>query len=301
MGQFFNKYEKITYDKLEAVADKTGAHVFAKVRLADVIPLNNSGISDAEFSFALKSHVDFLVTNSEQEQQFCVEFDGPTHREKQQIQRDEIKNDLLARFDLPYMRINARYLEDRYRGLDLLTYFVDVWFLSIAFDEAQAAGQVPFDEPFDPTFVLLGGPPGGRTWPYWLSLNLQAKIEKLCDQGRVAQTAPSHLIGADKRGNLRCIAWLFVTEDACLFIETGMRQHRFPAVNCSDVLAQLAVYDVYDALVLALDGQRQLAPPFQLDTRLRFYQTNYEMHSSFSCSSPKKKREQDGPANGSQL
>src|SRR6266704_2970842 len=143
MGLFLNNYERVTYDKLKAVADRVGAHVFSKVRLADVIPVNNSGISSAEFTFALKSHVDFLVTNSEQEPQFCVEFDGPKHRDEDQIRRDEIKNDLLERFDMPYMRINARYLEDRYRGLDLLTYFVDVWFLSIAFHEAQASGHVP--------------------------------------------------------------------------------------------------------------------------------------------------------------
>ena len=300
MGHFLNNYERVTYDKLKAVADRVGAHVFSKVRLADVIPVNNSGISDSEFTFALKSHVDFLVTDSEQEPQFCVEFDGPRHRDEQQSKRDEIKNEVLARFDMPFMRINSRYLEDRYRGLDLLTYFVDVWFLSIAFDEAQAAGHIPLDEPFDPAFVTPAATLGGRTFPYWLSLNVQVKIEKLYDQGRVAQMAPSHWIGADKRGNLRCIAWLFVTEEGCLFIETVMRQHRFPAVCCSDVLAQLAVYDLYDALVPALDGHRQLAPPFELDTRLRFYQTNYEMRTSFSCSPPKNKGEQDGPANGSQ-
>lgn len=109
MGQFLNNYERVTYDKLKAVADRVGAHVFSKVRLADVIPVNSSGISDAEFTFALKSHVDFLVTDSEQEPQFCVEFDGPRHRDEEQIKRDEIKNDLLARFDMPYMRGASRF------------------------------------------------------------------------------------------------------------------------------------------------------------------------------------------------
>src|ERR1017187_226521 len=231
MDKFLNKYETVTYDKIKAIADKVGANVFSKVRLADVLFRSNSGISPTEFSFALRSHVDFLVTNSAQEPQFCVEFDGPKNREPVQIKRDEIKNGLFERFEMPYMRINARYLEDRYRGLDLLTYFVDVWFLSIAFDDAQAAGQVPADEPFDPTSILSNG--SDRSWPYWLSWNLQVKIEKLYDQGRIAQFAPSHWIGADRQGNLRCIAWLFVTQDGCLFIETGMRKHRFPAVHCS--------------------------------------------------------------------
>ncbi|MCL4855520.1 MAG: hypothetical protein KJZ78_29500, partial [Bryobacteraceae bacterium] len=222
-------------------------------------------------------------------------------RDEEQFKRDEIKNDLLARFDMPYMRINARYLEDRYRGLDLLTYFVDVWFLSIAFDEAQAAGHIPLDEPFDPSFIISDGTPGGRTWPYWLSLDLQAKIEKSYERGTVAQMSPSHWIGADQRGNIRCITWLFVTEDGCLFIETGMREHRFPAVCCSEVLSQLAVYDLYDALALALKGQRQLSSASALDARMRHYETHYELHSSASCGVRTTKGEQDSPANGSQL
>jgi hypothetical protein len=298
MDKFLNKYETVTYDKIKAVADKVGAHVFSKVRLADVLPVNNSGISDAEFGFALKSHVDFLVTNSEQEPQFCVEFDGPKHRDTEQVRRDEIKNGLFERFDMPYMRINARYLADRYRGLDLLTFFVDVWFLSIAFHDSQAAGHIPSDEPFDPTFILSNG--SDRSWPYWLSWNLQVKIRRLYDQGRIAQLAPSHWIGADGRGNLRCIAWLFITEDGCLFIETGMRKHRFPAVYCSEVLAQLAVYDLYDILVPALQGQKTLSPPSEVDKRLRYYQANYEMLSAASCGPPERKGEQDGAANGSQ-
>jgi hypothetical protein len=284
MGRFLNSYERVTYDKLNAVADRLGAHVFPKVRLADVIPVNNSGISKTEFTFALKSHVDFLVTDSDQEPQFCVEFDGPTHQDREQIRRDEIKNDLLARFDMPYMRINARYLEDRYRGLDLLTYFVDVWFLSIAFGAAQDSGHVPLDEPFDPTCVISDGTLSGRTWPYWVSLDLQVNIQKLFDAGKIVQMSPSHWIGADKRGNLRCIAWLFAKEDECLFIETGMRQHRFPAVDCSDILSQLAIYDLHDALLLTLNGQKQLAPGSELDARLGHYEKHYEMYSSSSCS-----------------
>jgi hypothetical protein len=260
-----------------------GAHVFSKVRLADVIPINNSGIAGSDFSFALKSHVDFLVTNTQQEPQFCIEFDGPSHRDEAQIKRDEIKNHLLARFDMPYMRINAKYLEDKYRGLDLLTYFVDVWFLSIAFDESQAIGQIPSDEPFDPTFIFTDRAQRGRNWPYWLSLDLQEKIEKLYKCGSVAQRSPSHWIGSDERGNLRCLAWLFVTGAKCLFIETGMRKHHFPAVDCSEVLSQLAVYDLYDAIILALKGQRQLTSTSELDNRLKHYQCQYKLHSSVSC------------------
>ena len=156
---FLNKYEQLTYSKIKAVAGKVGAHVFSKVRLADFLPINKSGIPASEFRFALQSHVDFLVTDSEYKSEFSVEFDGPTHTSPDQINRDQKKNNLLKRFEHPFIRINSRYLDDKYRGLDLLTYFVDVWFLAKAFYEAQSQGHIPYDEPFDPAFIISDGTP----------------------------------------------------------------------------------------------------------------------------------------------
>ncbi len=273
--------------------------MFSKVRLADVIPVNNSGISSEEFSYALKAHVDFLVTNEDQIPQFCVEFDGPSHRDPVQVRRDEIKNTLLDKFDMPYVRVNARYLEDKYRGLDLLTYFVDVWFLAIAFDDAQSAGSIPWDEPFDPTFIVTERLPDGRTWPYWLSLDLQLEIQKLHAAGRIAQRSPSHWIGEDQRSNLRCLAWLFIAEDSCVFIETGMRRHRFPAVCHSEVLSQLAVYDLYDAIRAALDGSSHPKSTEDIQLRLAHYEDSYSKCYSATCSFPiTKKGEQAVTPNG---
>lgn len=287
MDRFLNSYEEVTYDKLRAVTEPVGAHVFSKVRLADVIPVNNSGISNEEFSFSLKSHVDFLVTDSEQDVQFCVEFDGPTHRQPEQIRRDELKNQLLTKFRVPFIRINSRYLEERYRGLDLLTYFVDVWFLARAFDEAQERGQIPPEESFDPTFILSDGQPNGKKWPYWISIELQADIQRMFKEHLVAQPAPSHWIGLDERGNYRCLAWLFVTHETCVFIETGMRGHRFPAVYSSDLLSQLAVYDLHEALEKALDGSAAPASRDVLESRLADYERRFEMRSSAGCNFPR--------------
>ncbi len=286
MDRFMNRYEEVTYDKLRAVSDPLGAHVFPKVRLADVIPVNNSGISNEEFGFSLKAHVDFLVTDAEQEVQFCVEFDGPTHRNPEQIRRDELKNQLLARFRVPFIRINSRYLEERYRGLDLLTYFVEIWFLSKAFDEAQQRGDIPEEEFFDPAFVLSDGRPNGKKWPYWLSIEHQAEIQKLFKQQLVAQPAPSHWVGTDDRGNYRCIAWLFLTSNSCVFIETGMRGHRFPAVSSADLLSQLAVYDLHVAIQRALERKVETSSRELFEARLADYERRYSMRSAFTCGAP---------------
>lgn len=287
MNSFLNRYEAITYGKIREVADNFGAHVFSKVRLADVIPINNSGISDKEFTYALKAHVDFLVTDKNQEPQFCVEFDGPTHKESVQIQRDYIKNELLKRFNMPFIRVNARYLEDKYRGFDLLSYFVDLWFLSAAFDDAQESGLIHWDEPFDPNFVYSDGSKNGKKWPYWLSLNIQLKIQSLCKLGKIVQPVPSHWIGSDHHNNLRCLAWLFISDDECVFIETGMRRHLFHAVCQTDLLSQIAIYDLYASLKEVFEGRSKSKTLQDFLNRHYFYINRYKAGSSSSCGYPK--------------
>ena len=146
--KLLNSYEEVTYQRVREVAEANWAHVFIKVRLADAIPINNSGISQADFSFALKAHLDFLVTDADYNSLFAVEFDGPTHGTETQQKRDRQKDALMERFALPLLRINANYLNRKYRDFDLLSYFIELWFLRDDFLKAQEAGLVPFDEAF---------------------------------------------------------------------------------------------------------------------------------------------------------
>jgi hypothetical protein len=278
-GEFFNIYERITYDKLDAAIKPHGAHVFAKVRLKDIIPVNNSGISDHEFSFALKAHVDFLITDSDQIPQFCVEYDGANHQEQRQKNRDAIKDSLFDRFDMPFLRINSRHLAKRYRSLDLLTYFVDTWFMRRYFIEAQDAGQIPGDEIFDPAFVLSRGEATENIFPYWLSFNHDADIQKLYTAGRVRQPAVSSWIGVDTKGNLHCICWLLVERERCLIVETAMRSHRFP-VALSDVLSQIATSELAERLSLYLEGNDCCCHNVAyLKDRIDCYQRGYQLYS----------------------
>ncbi|MFC1718471.1 DUF2726 domain-containing protein [Candidatus Poribacteria bacterium] len=280
---FLNKYEQITYSKIKAVTDKVGAIVFSKVRLADVLPINGSGISDSDFRFALQSHVDFFVIDSEHLPLFSVEFDGPRHKNQIQIERDLIKNRLLKHFGHPYIRINSRYLDIKYRSLDLLTYFIDVWFLSEAFDAAQQAGYVPYDEPFDPASVISGGASNGRLWPYWLSVDHQIKIEKLWKEGKIAQMIPSHWIGVDEQNNYRCISWILTDRNKGVYIKTGMREQNFHAVHCSDLLSQIAIFELYEKLEDVLQGKRNPVSSRIIDNQIKKYENLYSPRSIAKC------------------
>ena len=201
--RLLNRYEEVTYEALARVCESNGARVFPKVRVADVFPLENSGVSPAHFSYGLRSHFDFLVTDRDYQPQFSVEFDGPLHKTSEvQRRRDSLKNDLCEHFSHGLLRVNSKYLTPTYRGLDLLTYFVDAWFLELAFDEAQRNGTIPYDEPFDMTFIYSTGGTDGKKWPYWLSLDIQIALEKLHSAGRIGQMAPSHHVGKGSAGKL---------------------------------------------------------------------------------------------------
>ena len=251
---------------MREVAEENGAHVFIKVRLADAIPVNHSGVSDADFSFALKAHLDFLVTDADSNSLFAIEFDGPTHRTETQQKRDRQKDALMERFALPLLRINANYLHRKYRDLDLLSYFIEVWFLQDSFYTAQEAGLVPFEEDFDPKFLILHDGHSRRSFPYWLSREPEAKIRDLFKTGQIASPHPNYWIGLDDAARYRCIMWILLPGGGCCFVETGMRSQRFP-VSKSDILEQVAVFDLFEQIQSVICGVRH-APTWNLKRRL---------------------------------
>lgn len=283
--RLLNRYEEVTYDSLTRVCDSNGAHVFPKVRLADVFAIEKSGLSSAHFSYCLRSHFDFLVTDSDYQPQFSVEFDGPLHKSSAiQRQRDLLKNDLCEHFGHGLLRINSKYLTPAYRGLDLLTYFVDAWFLERAFDEAQRSGAVPYDEPFDITFIYSTGDSNGKKWPYWLTLDIQTEMQRLHSEERIGQMAPSHHVGTDNDGNYRCMSWVVVDATSVLSVTTGMRAQRFPAVYESDLISMLAMFDLYRNLLSVLSGPRGALMDRNrfFHERLPAFQQRYPMVSAAS-------------------
>src|SRR5690606_9890744 len=101
-----NLSEKRTYDVLEKASMPHDAQIFAKIRVADVINIEKSGISNDLYRFSLQSHFDFVVADAKYDPQFAVEFDGPHHQTDEQRSRDLKKDNLCKRFELPLLRVN---------------------------------------------------------------------------------------------------------------------------------------------------------------------------------------------------
>ena len=81
MKKVINFQEAATRRILLKTATRYGAEVFAKMRVADVLGIEGSGLDAALYSYALRAHFDFVVVDEKFLPLFAVEFDGPSHQE----------------------------------------------------------------------------------------------------------------------------------------------------------------------------------------------------------------------------
>ena len=121
LKKLLNLPERITYERLREACARHKAEVYAKVRVADVLPIDRSGVSQELYEFALQAHYDFVVTGVEQDPLFAVEFDGSQHAEPLQAERDSKKDELSRRFSLPVLWVKAEDLQPTESQLDRLT------------------------------------------------------------------------------------------------------------------------------------------------------------------------------------
>jgi Protein of unknown function (DUF2726) len=213
-----NVSEEIVLKELSSITTENNLRVFAKLRLQDVI--DNDGYLDGElFSFYTRAHFDFTVTTPEAKPVMTIEYDGPFHRDPEQIARDIKKHRLCKEAGLPILRINANHVMRRYRGMNLLRWIIEVIQLEKSFNEAQDKGEIPFDESFDPLSILSDG--SDRGWPYWLSTEAVTKINKF-RRNSPGTTAWISLIGADDDKRLHSLEYLRL-DDHVLWVRTSVR------------------------------------------------------------------------------
>lgn len=273
--KIFNLHEEATHIRLRETCQKYGASVYPKLRLADVLPIESSGITDDLYRYALQAHFDFVITDDAHTPLFSVEFDGPLHREEMHIARDEKKNNLCKIFDFPILRINARYLNKKYRNFDLLSWFVEVWFFREEFFKAQEQGLIPWDEPCDP-MLIMRLPGRKERFPLWLSADQLIKIQKLAKEKKIKDFAPTMWIGADDYGNYHGIMWLWIDEKSGVVTHSAMRAQNYPVVE-GEILSELLIFQLYDELSRVLKGE---AYPVAIDTinmRVKDYTEKYQM------------------------
>jgi hypothetical protein len=244
------------------------------VRLADVLPIEGSGISKDDYRFSLQSHFDFVVADNEHNPLFIVEFDGESHRNRDQKKRDIVKNRLCNNFALPLLRINSKYVAPQYRGMAILTWCIEVWFLLHAFWEAQESGLIPLDEPFSPDCAVRL-PFSDNLYPLALSIEPITKIRELKQSGLCMYDSIETHFGKDIEGNTHGIAYLNIDGAVGVCAKSAIRSQQFPIVE-QEILHEIFVFEIYDKLKHVLGKNISATPLRSIYRKIEAFHAHYE-------------------------
>jgi hypothetical protein len=106
-----NDYERAVDEQLRCVCARYDVRPHVKVGIRDVVPIAGSGLSDADYGYALRAHFDFVVTDAAGHALLAIEFDERHHFfDPQQAARDAQKNRICRHFLLPIIRAGATAL-----------------------------------------------------------------------------------------------------------------------------------------------------------------------------------------------
>jgi hypothetical protein len=244
--RILNLQEESAQLRLSKISDEYGASVHTKMRVADVLPIEQQSVDSRLFSFALRSHFDFLVAEN-LVPIFAVEVDGPLHSSAKQRERDEAKLALCRQFSFPLLRINAGYLPRTFRTYDLLTWCAEYWFLQRSIEEAELPGDVGWEACLDPVTVL-SLPDRAGSFPMWISTEPRIAIQELAKVG-YCEVAPSEWIGFDDKGVYRGMAWIKLANDRYVFARAESHAYNFHIG--SELVEEILPYELLGSLKLA--------------------------------------------------
>lgn len=227
-----------TMADLRAVAAKHGLDVHVKMRLADVVAIDNSSLTPAEFGFALRCHVDFVVSR-ENRALFGIEFDGAQHdHDADARRRDDLKDAVALKLGLPLLRIGSDLPGQRLGASSVVEVLIEAFLYGEALDEFQDAGGAP-DEYLDPLdhaeFVE-----GRIRFPLDPSRDLRARLFTLHKKGvvashRVRQLAWSHETSVHVTTDVEVAPARFVCS------HTRCRDFSFGRASPMDLAEQLSI------------------------------------------------------------
>lgn len=253
-----NRYEEIAHGEIKSSADRWRLSVYPKVRVADVISLDDVGAVGELKRFGLQSHFDFVICEDLWTPIYAVEFDGRFHATDVQAARDAKKDELCKRGEFPILRINSRYLNNDFGRMSLLAWIMDVHQMQEAFNDAQSRGSIAADEPFDP-FWWMGVRPGEDRFPYMLAGAARDSIQRLSAEGRIADPCSSGFIGYDSNEVMRGMHYIRVTATEGISVKSAMRPQFFP-VLLSDLLDEILSIQLETQVCRWLAGEIAAAP-----------------------------------------
>jgi hypothetical protein len=267
----------------QEVASTLGAQVWAKMRVADALEIDRSGISSELYSYALRAHFDTLLVRDNLAR-MAIEFDGPGHNAR----HDNKKAALCDLFSLLLVRVRighltARNFEDNavsflIHQLECVDYFLENY------------GHDPY-EPFDPAwFTEARGK--DRRWPFAYANRWRGRlVKRLKDNahkfdGDLRDLYANGLVNLGSieaafvkdEGRFRCMSGLLAATGRAIWGTaeldfevcglTGRRRELF--MELASFVDGLAAAEMFEKTVTFLDGDEMAAEPIvRLQTLLR--------------------------------
>ena len=251
-----NEGEVRTDAALREAAEALGYRVSPKVRVADVLDIDRSGLSDPAYGYALRSHFDWVVYDSETNlPEFAVEFDGESHEDPAARRRDVTKNGICAIFGLPLLRIDKAAYRPTIRRT-VIGYLVESWAAYRGFCDAQERGDIPEEEIFTPWAVLDVGDDGRASFRD-ISGYARRMVARLHESGRVTDWGPTSACRGSMEGDrehAEGFAWVGTPDGRLVVGHARIRAFSFPAVGDSDLAEDLALFDLADRLSRLTEG-----------------------------------------------
>lgn len=269
----------MTDARLREICAEFGADVNPKVRVGDVFEIERSGIADQLYSFALKSHFDFVITGPDHIPIFAVEFDGPGHKSADAKRRDQLKNELCDHFEFQLLRINQRYFSPTFSNWDLLGWFCTVWFVKRGWDDDVLEGRIPYEDSiFDPMFVSVVTKLGTRGLE--LERHALSEFGRLFRGGVIPSHMPEWIVAKDEEGTLRALAWIKVSEVEGVLTETAMQQQRV-GDWVHFAIRGIVLSRLEDAVSSALGSQAPAVPVSEIRANAEKFRNDYQILMAF--------------------
>lgn len=244
--RMLNEKEEKTNDILNLITSKYEAHVYPKSKIADVLEIRNSGLSDNEYKYALMAHFDFVVANKDHMPEFAVEFDGSQHKyDLSAIRRDKLKNNICRKFDFPLLRITSEYFEKIGRFPTILSWITELHFLQELFYVAQNKGEIPLNEPWM-WFSLYDNDP---------VVHCRVFIRNAYDRGLCSDEVISFLSGRSK-GNesYATLSTLKLQDDKYIANLVECLAINYFAIPARDISSEISDYNIYEKFKKYIEG-----------------------------------------------
>ncbi len=241
-----NKQEERTHEILDDIARKYEARIFAKMRVADTLIIENSGLPNNEYSYAFKAHFDFVIVNKDSIPEFAVEFDGLQHKfDPSSIYRDKLKNNICRKLDFPLLRITSEYFEKIGRFPTILSWITELYFLQKFFYVAQDKGEIPLDEPWM-WFSVCGYDP---------VVHYRAFLINAYDKGLCCNDVIKFISGRSKdRKSYATLSILKIQDNKYIANFVECLAIKFFAITAHDISNEISKYNIYKRFRKYIEG-----------------------------------------------